>query len=707
MKYLRTIRILMIIFLVHVTTLASANIVSANKRTVLLEKKVVSENQIQITGITNNSTYDIRFQYRVDEAGDTWKGFSIPKNTRKDTVFLCSACAIRTIGVAGMSNPIPLWTSEDTRKEWKKTHPEAVKQEVTPTQTTPDKNTKVVERVPASESSKRQSISTEEGIAIFTRDWLNEKGWCRYYSDKAVLDDSTQIYSMIALLKSDPTEEVISDAKSLLEEKRAELDSMRLSLSYDIQHKYIDEYKQNPLENPVAVKEGIVRILQEKIESRQVALSRLESLIVAATEKKPVNYVYIISGGVVLLLIILIISLVFRSKKNKTASQVAGQRPAEVANEIADPNLVIIRKTTSAVLKTQNIDDVIDNDAYLKIECGEFAADSAVSCMYLKNSCIKDIYNLYAEDLRNPENPKEDGCMVIGRWVFDKNTEKYAVTLEEVVRPGDDAIFKEYELNFGGKIKLKVSERLRKLRRDTDLQYDLTCWVHSHPGLGVFFSNSDSGVQMQLKHPAHPLFLTAMVIDILTPEQETGIFTFRRDGSINSKGDLKQMYSLETLHKWAVDSEKFGFKPEDHFDILAESQEHSSSCTAIHLNNSSIIDACSLMTHASSGIAGWVQGYPISRNGNVEMVVKGISSSRYSNSSELIGCLMVGAHCSLPTVRKLAAEYFQSLKFVMFYSTSDENITVIPLISNELCLDDNYYGIESLEKLKIWTRRKR
>lgn len=707
MKYLRTIRILMIIFLVHVTTLANANIVSANKRTVLLEKKVVSENQIQITGITNNSTYDIRFQYRVDEAGDTWKAFSIPKNTRKDTVFLCSVCAIRTIGVAGMSNPLDLWTSEDTRKEWKKTHPEVVKQEVTPTQTTPDKNTKVVGKVPASESSKRQSISTEEGIAIFTRDWLNEKGWCRYYSDKAVLDDSTQIYSMIALLKSDPTEEVISDAKSLLEEKRAELDSMRLSLSDDIQHKYIDEYKQNPLEDPVAVKEGIVRILQEKIESRQVDLSRLESLIVAATEKKPVNHVYIISGGVVLLLIILIISLVFRSKKNKTASQVAGQRPAEVANEIADPNLVIIRKTTSAVLKTQNIDDVIDNDAYLKIECGDFAADSAVSCMYLKNSCIKDIYNLYAEDLRNPENPKEDGCMVIGRWVFDKNTEKYAVTLEEVVRPGDDAIFKEYELNFGGKIKLKVSERLRKLRRDTDLQYDLTCWVHSHPGLGVFFSNSDSGVQMQLKHPAHPLFLTAMVIDILTPEQEMGIFTFRRDGSINSKGDLKQMYSLETLHKWAVDSEKFGFKPEDHFDILAESQEHSSSCTAIHLNNSSIIDACSLMTHASSGIAGWVQGYPISRNGNMEMVVKGISSSRYSNSSELIGCLMVGAHCSLPTVRKLAAEYFQSLKFVMFYSTSDENITVIPLISNELCLDDNYYGIESLEKLKIWTRRKR
>lgn len=706
MKYLRTIRILMIIFLVHVTTLASANIVSANKKTVLLEKKVVSENQIQITGITNNSTYDIRFQYRVDEAGDTWKAFSIPKNTRKDTVFLCSACAIRTIGVTGMSDPRDLWTSEDTRKEWKKTHPEAVKQEVTPTQTTPDKNTKVVEKVPASESSKRRIISTEDGIRIFTRDWLNTKGWCKYYSDNAVREDSTQIYAMIDSLKSGMNEEIVVKAKSLLEKKRVELEHKRLTLSEDIQHYYIDEYKSNTLENPHAVKEGIIKILEEKIELREEALSRLESTIESATEKTAVNYVYFIAGGVVLLLIVLIVILASRAKR-KAGRSVSGQQTSDMGTESVDPNLVVVRKTTNAVLKPQNIDDVIDNDSYLKIECSEFSADTAVSCMYLKNSCIKDIYNLYAEDLRNPENPKEDGCMVIGRWVFDKKTEKYAVTLEDVIYPGDDAIFKEYELNFGGKIKLKVSERLRKMRRDTGLQYDLTCWVHSHPGLGVFFSNYDSNVQMQLKHPTHPLFLTAMVVDILTPEQKAGIFTFKHDGSINSKDDLKQMYSLETLYKWAVDSEKYGFKPEDHFDILAESAEHRSDCSAIHLNNGSIIDACSLVTHAASGIAGWVSGYPISRNGNVELVVKGISSSRYKNDAELIGCLMVGTHCSLPTVRKTASEYFQSLKFVMFYSTSDDKVTVIPLIDQQLCLDENHYGIESLEKLKIWTRRKR
>ena len=103
--------------------------------------------------------------------------------------------------------------------------------------------------------------------------------------------------------------------------------------------------------------------------------------------------------------------------------------------------------------------------------------------MYIKNTCIIDIYNMYAEDLRNPDNPKEDGCMVLGRWVHDEQCDEYAVSLEEVVFPGDDAVFAEYELDFGGKIKVKVNEKLRKLRRETGLQYDLTCWVHSHPSL--------------------------------------------------------------------------------------------------------------------------------------------------------------------------------------------------------------------------------
>lgn len=147
-----------------------------------------------------------------------------------------------------------------------------------------------------------------------------------------------------------------------------------------------------------------------------------------------------------------------------------------------------------------------------------------------------------------------------------------------VVFPGDDAVFKEYELNFGGKIKLRIAEKLRKLRRETNLQYDLVCWIHSHPGLGVFFSNSDDNVQMQLRHSQHPYFLIAFVVDILTSEQEMGIFTFRKDGTMNSKGDLTKMYSLENMYKWALESDKASFNPDNYHNILASSKMQSPTC---------------------------------------------------------------------------------------------------------------------------------
>ena len=674
----------------------------------MTEKESVEETLIRITKISNLSTYDISFQYK-DNNGN-WLSCAIAKKQSQDCEILCSAYYVKWTSDSGSEKKLDLWTIDQTKKLWRDNHPERVDVEETKAEqadSKPETTSKEKPKKTASETNLKRFISTEDGIRIFAKAWLNEKKWCSYYSDTAMRADSVEVYSMIDSLKATPSKETIERAKALLEMKRLELKHERMVISENVQRYYIDEYKRNPLEHPQEVKNGILKILEERIETREEDLMRLESLISGVREKKGIlNDEYLIAGGVVILLIILILVFALAGRKKKTKSN-ALESSSKVENGSADSGLVVVRKTTNAVLKTQNIDDVIGNDSYLKIDCNEFSADSAVSTMYLKNSCIIDIYNLYAEDLRNHENPKEDGCMVIGRWIFDKTTQKYIVTLEEIVRLGDDAVFKEYELNFGGKVKVKLAERLRKLRRETELQYDLTCWIHSHPGLGVFFSNSDSNVQMQLKHPTHPLFLTALVVDILTPEQETGIFTFKQEGSINSKNDLKKMYSLETLYKWAVDSEKFGFKKEDYFDILSESPEHGAECSAIYLNNSSIIDISMLVTHDGNGVVGWVQGYPIMRNCNKELVVKGIATSKSSNESELIGCLMMGTHCSIPTIRKTIADHIDSLSFVMFYSTSDEKITVIPIIDHQLCLDENYYGIETLEKLKIWTRRRR
>ena len=222
-----------------------------------------------------------------------------------------------------------------------------------------------------------------------------------------------------------------------------------------------------------------------------------------------------------MILAVIAILLVKNRKKNKrnrtSGNPTPYSTPAYNSNNNGTSD-VIIRRKTSSVLHKQCLDDVVNNGNYLAINCTDFCNDTAVKTMYIKNTCIIDIYNMYADDLRNPDNPKEDGCMVLGRWVHDEKLDEYAVSLEEVVLPGDDAVFAEYELDFGGKIKVKVNEKLRKLRRETNLQYDMTCWVHSHPGLGVFFSNTDCNLHLQHKHSSHPKFLTAIVIDILTPQ---------------------------------------------------------------------------------------------------------------------------------------------------------------------------------------------
>ena len=350
---------------------------------------------------------------------------------------------------------------------------------------------------------------------------------------------------------------------------------------------------------------------------------------------------------------------------------------------------------------------MFNNENYMKIDCSDFYDNTAVKNMYIKNTCIKEIYNMYAEDLRNPDNPKEDGCMVLGRWVYDQEKDEYSVSLEYCVFPGDDAVFSEYELSFGAKIKINIMTKLRKLRQETQLQYDLTCWVHSHPGIGVFFSNTDYSLHLLHKHPTHPKFLTAIVVDILTPQQELGIFTFKRDMSINSKAELKKTYSLEEWYKWAVGSNRNSFKPEDHFNTLESANSHMEGCRSIHLSNGSIIDMGMLVTEHREDYVGNILGFVNSKSEVKEYVATKVSSSDSEQDLDTIGCFVIVTHCSIPSVRKALANRLGKIGFVLVYSTTDGLLTSIPVINNDLCIDQNFYGEQQLEDLKIWTRRKR
>ena len=610
-----------------------------------------------------------------------------------------------------------LWRTGDTSAEWEKTHPvqdnekreEEPKVETSPIVATNAAESKVERTIPHG-----KKVSSDQLMALF-KDQVEKDS---FYSSTFVQAIKEEIDKHIVFLNNyvennEKREEYIQkyQLREYLDDKQAIIVQNENSIDSYIGNFVASNFNSNELPNRSEYETKLRNVLEEKIAERKDMLDNYRNEILdegfSSTLTKHLFSGKSIAINVVLAILIIaivvfVIIILKRSTRKKRTTAIQPSRPAQ--NGSAD---IVVRRKTTSILKKQSLEDVQHNDAYLPIDCADFSSDSAVRRIYLKNTCIKEIYNLYAEDLRNPENPNEDGCMVLGRWVHDEERDEYYVSLEEIVKPGDDAIFKEYELNFGGKIKLKVAEKLRRLRRETNLQYDMTCWVHSHPGLGVFFSNADSGVQMQLKHPTHPKFLVAIVIDILTPNQELGIFTFKHDMSINSKADLQKMYSLEELYQWAVKSDRTSFKQEDHRNIMQTASTRIDSHHGIELSNGAIIDMCQLQAVQRNGLLAWVHGYSCENGGKTEFVLKSVSQNKSVQDDELIGCYINGAHCSIPTIKRLISNDFSNIKFILFYSTADDTLTAIPVVDGQLSVNEVAYGEEKLEDLKIWTRRKR
>lgn len=575
-----------------------------------------------------------------------------------------------------------------------------------------EKNTTKKDEQPKVKEKKAEPIIKKKklGIEDLVSDFNNYLETIPFYSNSAIDADAKNCETHIVNLRNWKDKDTYKKENHL----NSYINECRDSITFYSQKQdslitgYMGKYSKKTVEDKEKCMDSLRAILAYRTAQRETMVKNLSDVMNETPKQEESVWENIqwktIGTGAGLLLFILILVIWFRKANKKTKKT---NVPDRVSPSIDAPNAIVVRRTTTTVLKKQSLDDVVDDDAYLRIDSNDFCDNSAVRTIYIKNTCIKDIYNMYAEDLRNPNNPKEDGCMVLGRWVHDTASNEYDVSLEQIVLPGDDAVFGEYELNFGGKIKLKVTEQLRKLRKGTDLQYDLTCWVHSHPGLGVFFSNSDTNVQNQLKHSIHPNFLTAIVVDILTPQQEMGIFTFKRDSTISSKADMKKMYSLEELYKWAVESERRTFKAEDYYNTLANAKTHLTGYTGIELSNGAIIDMGMMATEQGAGFVGLVHGYNCQQGTNVESVAIKVSKDDVVPGHELVGCFMIASHCSIPSIRKLMANYTDKVKFVLVFTPSDGLLTSIPVVNQDICMDENCYGEQKLEDLKIWTRRKR
>ena len=484
---------------------------------------------------------------------------------------------------------------------------------------------------------------------------------------------------------------------------------------------FMMQYSGKQITDSTACRDSLENIVYDKLVRLETSLNQLEREMNAKPENQlgglPMNAILGIVGAIVALLVIWAIVSATRKRKSKPAPVAKTTNVNRgSANTGSGEAGIVVRRKTATILKKQSLEDVIDNPHYMKINLEDCCYESAVRRMYIKDSCLVDIFNMYLPDVEDPDNAREFGCMVLGRWVYDAENSEYYVSLEQIVLPGDDAVFDEYELNFGGKIKLKVLELLRKLRRETNLQYDLTCWIHSHPGLTVFFSNADSNVQDQLKHPQHPKFLTALVVDTLTPTMETGVFTYHRDMTLNTRNDLKKLYSLVEWYEWAQKSVDSEYEVSDetpaetdspYFNTLAESKEHTTACFGINLSRDTIVDLCMSLSNQTNGIAGFIHGHAKTKDQLTEFVAERLSNKEKEENMESVGCFVVAPHLSIPSVRKVVGEKVGQFKFVLVYTPNDGVLTSIPVMADDLCSYESYYGSQKLEDLKLWTKNNR
>lgn len=677
---------------------------------------VNSENSIYLIDIYNEGDSD--FQVEVD--GND-KGIIPAKHGNKFGV----ECKIYARVICN-SGGHTFWSysrrQKDIEAAWLKEHPKETQPEVTrkiespveqPKPTPPSTEIKPapVENKPITNTSavtaekKKETVST---LAV-NREFEKYLSGDEYYSEAALNSLRSVVDSFCNALKAGADSTSVS-AKHFLQNRKSDLEKHREDkglVVYGFLNRYNDKEIKPSQEECV---KKMTDALDKRLGQRQATLDNLQGALSASNEKPAKQFEDWVKksaiAGTVLLLLMLVLFFSIRWRK-RTKVSVVGASATAPDSDNAEAGIVV-RRATSNILKKQSLADVMNNDAYLPIDCKDFCSDSAVSRIYLKNTCIKEIYDMYANDLRNPANPKEDGCMVLGRWVEDITTGEYCVSLEQVVLPGDDAVFKEYELNFGGKIKMRVADCLRKLRRETDLQYDLTCWVHSHPGLGVFFSNFDDAVHKQLKHHSHPKFLTAMVVDILTPSMETGIFTFKKtdDLVVNAKADITKLYSLEEMYKWAMESIRSSHNPDDYFDAFSAARYHSSSCNKVMLSNGAIIDICQCIDSLSSNTVKWACGFSRETGKGLEYFVDKVTDIA-GGGEERLGCFLTGTHFSIPSIRKALGEQQSHVKFVLFYSSADATLVSMPVIDGSLLMDERYYSRQKMEDLKIWTRRKR
>ena len=399
------------------------------------------------------------------------------------------------------------------------------------------------------------------------------------------------------------------------------------------------------------------------------------------------SVIYYASGGFLLLIVLLVVLLLLRRKRKvKNNGTEESQHVMQVIEE---------EKNDYAV----GLDYVRQHpDQYFTVNMEEFCVDTAVKKVFFSRDAVKSINSYYKAFLEQPERTNETGCYLIGGWeTVDGNDEQYNISVEEMVIPGDDAVYDEYSLNFGLKIGIKLGSAIRNLCEKTGRDYVHTVWMHSHPGLGLFLSSHDLVVQKQLAYPDAPKRMVAIVIDTNTPNWQMAFFTAKNSGVMNNKEDLLKTISFDVLNEWsrhktvAVQSSAM---VENSFIVSTEDARDEFAFSAKTINQ--IDDA----VYAESPEKGYPLYGEIRQEGAVKTRV--VTACDVSDEKKEIGWLSVDSGIDEAFDAHRCDEKLTHADFCLVYRSEQECYVVWQNADRKI-----RFLHTSLKEMKEWTRRKR
>ncbi|MDL2296406.1 hypothetical protein LJC68_00160 [Bacteroidales bacterium OttesenSCG-928-B11] len=456
---------------------------------------------------------------------------------------------------------------------------------------------------------------------------------------------------------------------------------------------YFDENATSDLlDEKYNIKDSVV-IVFENEESESPLSSNMEN-----SENSENSTIHSLLSGwmpyaIAVIIILVIIILILNRKKKKVKKE---------ENNETNSLTVVMEEKENFDVGLKHVRKDIDN--YYVIHMNQVFEDTAIQTILISRSAIKGIYDFFKHFLEIPERTNETGCYLIGCWEY-ANPEKtsYNISLEYIIEPGDDAIYGEYNLNFGKKIGVKLANTINDLSQKTHREYVHNCWMHSHPGLGIFLSNYDLKVQQQLAYPEDKNRMVAIVIDTNTPHWDMVFFTPKLNGEMNNKDDIKLFHSLDELYKWSRDgsgtiSTSKTDKTEEHSYYTPEGQPADN--FKISFSGKAINEMDDILYSSSEGVS----GYFFSESIPHRQVVK-IDSCYTESGNGAVGCLIFDTNSSFETIRERYLKTTHCFGFLIIYC-SDEEIRIARKNSKGIFSMDENEKI-SLTDLKAWMRRKR